>query len=311
MPKKNREEEARLRKPYCPECNSDLVYDSDMGETVCSSCGLVVKEKEFDRGPEWKAFTIEEKESNPRVGPPSTPTLHDKGLGTKIDWKDQDSRGKRIKLRQKAQTYRMRKWQRRCRVSTPTERNLSVGLSEISKTGNIMQLPKNVVDTASVIYRKATEERLIRGRSILGVAAGSIYAACRKCGIPRTPDEVSKALEISKKELNRNYRFLIKELDYSMPVEDYKNYMNKFCNEMRIHGKSEEIAHKIYQAAKKERLTSGRGRGLSAAALYIATVLIGEKKTQREISETAGVTEVTIRNRYKDLKRELDFIVYL
>jgi transcription initiation factor TFIIB len=46
--------------------------------------------------------------------------------------------------------------------------------------------------------------------------------------------------------------------------------------------------------------------GMAAAALYIACLQNNEKITQRSISEAAGVTEVTIRNRYKALIRQLN-----
>ena len=219
--------------------------------------------------------------------------------------------GTERKLKERAQIYRLRKWQTRCRVSDATERNLSMGFSEISRIANNMSLPKIVTETASVIYRKAAEEGLIRGRSIIEVTASSVYAACRQCKIPRTPDEVCKASDVDKKGLTRSYRFLVKELGYFMPIEDYRKYITKFCNQTGMSGKTEEIACKIYEAAKRERLTAGRGKGKAAAACYVATVLVGEKKTQREIAENAGVTEVTIRNRYKELSKKLQFDIYL
>ena len=70
--------------------------------------------------------------------------------------------------------------------------------------------------------------------------------------------------------------------------------------------------NKILFAAKEQKLTSGRGpTGIAAAASYIASVLTGERKTQREIAEIAQVTEVTIRNRYKELVERLQFIISL
>jgi transcription initiation factor TFIIB len=295
----------------CPECGSTrLMRDYECAEIVCMDCGFVVAAKLTDRGPEWRAFDDEQRAKRARVGAPLTFTIHDKGLSTMIDWHDRDIYGKKLSPGQKAQIYRLRKWQRRIRVSDATERNLAFALSEISKIANGLNLPKSILETASIIYRKAVKERLIRGRSIQGVTAAAIYVACRQCGLARTLEEIAQASNINKKEVGRSYRFLVKELDYFIPPLKPSQYVTKFSNQLTMQGKVEEIAHKILTAAKDLKLTSGRGpTGIAAAASYIASVLTGERKTQREIAEIAQVTEVTIRNRYKELVERLQFII--
>jgi len=309
-----KEEEAppqptRIRQ--CPECGSTrLMRDYECAEIVCMDCGFVVAAKLTDRGPEWRAFDDEQRAKRARVGAPLTFTIHDKGLSTMIDWHDRDIYGKKLSPGQKAQIYRLRKWQRRIRVSDATERNLAFALSEISKIANGLNLPKSILETASIIYRKAVKERLIRGRSIQGVTAAAIYVACRQCGLARTLEEIAQASNINKKEVGRSYRFLVKELDYFIPPLKPSQYVTKFSNQLTMQGKVEEIAHKIITAAKELKLTSGRGpTGIAAAASYIASVLTGERKTQREIAEIAQVTEVTIRNRYKELVERLQFVI--
>jgi len=297
----------------CPECGSTrLMRDYECAEIVCMDCGFVIAAKLADRGPEWRAFDDEQRAKRARVGAPLTYTIHDKGLSTMIDWHDRDIYGKRLSPGQKAQIYRLRKWQRRIRVSDATERNLAFALSEISKIANSLNLPKNILETASVIYRKAVKEHLIRGRSIQGVTSAAIYVACRQCGLARTLEEIAQASNINKKEVGRSYRFLIKELDYFIPPLKPSQYITKFSNQLTMQGKVEEIAHKILSTARDLKLTSGRGpTGIAAAASYIASVLTGERKTQREIAEIAQVTEVTIRNRYKELVERLMFEITL
>jgi len=286
--------------------------DYECAEIVCMDCGFVVDSKIADRGPEWRAFDHEQRAKRTRVGAPLTYTIHDKGLSTMIDWHDRDIYGKRLSPGQKAQIYRLRKWQRRIRVSDATERNLAFALSEISKIANNLNLPKNILETASVIYRKAVKEHLIRGRSIQGVTAAAIYVACRQCKLARTLEEIAQASSIAKKEVGRSYRFLVKELDYFIPPVKPSQYVTKFSNQLIMQGKVEEIAHKILGTAQELKLTSGRGpTGIAAAASYIASVLTGERKTQREIAEIAQVTEVTIRNRYKELVERLMFVIAL
>ncbi|MCW3993181.1 MAG: transcription initiation factor IIB [Candidatus Bathyarchaeota archaeon] len=293
----------------CPECGSTkLMRDYDCAEIVCMDCGFVITAKIADRGPEWRAFTNEQRAKRTRVGAPLTYTIHDKGLSTMIDWHDRDVYGRSLPSGQKAQMYRLRKWQRRIRVSDATERNLAFALSEITKIANNLNLPKNILETASVIYRKAVKERLIRGRSIQGVTAAAIYLACRQCKLARTLEEIAQASHINKKKVGRSYRFLINKLNTHVAPVKPSQYIAKFSNQLTMQGKTEEIAYKILTTAKELKLTSGRGpTGMAAAASYIASVLTGEKRTQREVAEVAQVTEVTIRNRYKELVERLMF----
>ena len=297
----------------CPECGSSrIMKDYESAEIVCMGCGYVVVAELTNQGPEWRAFDAEERAKRARAGAPATFTIHDKGLSTTIDWHDRDIHGQSIPHGEKAQIYRLRKWQRRIRVSDATERNLAFALSEISKIANNLNLPKNILETASMIYRKAVKARLIRGRSIQGVTAAAIYVACRQCGLARTSEDISQASTANKKEVRRCYRFLLKQLNYFIPPVKTSQYITKFSNQLTMQGNVEEIAHKIFFGAKELKLTSGRGpAGIAAAVTYIASILTGERRTQREVSEIAQVTEVTIRNRYKELAERLQFIIYL
>ena len=299
--------------PSCPECGGTrLMRDYEQGELVCVNCGYVVQDHLADYGPEWRAFNDEQRAKRTRVGAPLTYTIHDKGLSTMIDWHDKDTYGKDLSPGQRAQIYRLRKWQRRVRVSDATERNLAFALSELSKMSSSLNLPKNILETASVIYRRAVKKKLIRGRSIQGVTAAALYMACRKCNVARTLDEVAKISTVNKKEIGRSYRFMVKELDTFVPPSTPASYVSRFSNKLSIAGKVETVAHQILRTATAMRLTSGRGpTGIAAAATYIASVLAGEKRTQREIAEVANVTEVTIRNRYKELLERLEIVVKL
>jgi transcription initiation factor TFIIB len=275
-------------------------------------CGFVVDEKIASTGPEWRAFDAEQREKRTRVGTPMTFTIHDKGLSTTIGWRNRDIYGKNVSSSQRAQVYRLRKWQRRVRVSDAIERNLAFALSELSKMSSALNLPKNILETASIIYRRAVKKRLIRGRSIQGVTAAAIYMACRQCGVARTLDEIAHFSVINKKEIGRSYRFMVKELETFVPPSSPAYYISRFSNKLGLAGKAETIALRILDTAKKMRLTSGRGPlGIAAAATYIASALADDRRTQREIAEQANVTEVTIRNRYKELIENLEITIKL
>ena len=311
--KRRRRAQPTHSKRECPECNGDrFIRDYETAEIVCISCGYVIVERIEDTGPEWRAFDDDQRQKRTRVGAPLTYTIHDKGLSTMIDWRNRDTSGKSLPPGQQAQLYRLRKWQRRTRVSDSTERNLAFALSELAKINAKLNLPKNILETASVIYRRAVRKNLIRGRSIQGVTAAAIYMACRQCGVTRTLDEISQASMVNRKEVGRSYRFIVRELEESVPSYGPSHYVSRFLSQLNLFGQVESLTIKILNAAKKLGLTSGRGPlGMAAAATYIAASLVNERKTQRKIAEQVNVTEVTIRNRYRELVERLEINVKL
>ncbi len=239
-------------------------------------------------------------------------TIHDKGLSTIIDWNNKDYYGKSVSIRTRAQLFRLRKWQRRIRISNATERNLAFALSELDRMASALGLPKSVRETAAVIYRKAIEKNLIRGRSIEGVVAAALYAACRQAGFPRTLDEIAQYSRVDRKEIGRTYRFIARELGLKLMPTSPADYVPRFCAALNLSGEVQRKAIEIIKKAEERELTSGRGpTGVAAAAIYIASILCGERRTQREVAEVAGVTEVTIRNRYKELAERLGIEIIL
>ena len=234
-------------------------------------------------------------------------TIHDKGLSTTIGWKNRDSYGKSIPTRNRAQLYRLRKWQRRIRISDATERSIAFALLELDRMASGMSLPRTVRETAAMVYRKAAKINLVRGRSIDGVVTASLYAACRQCHVPRTLNEITSIAHISRKEIGRTYRYIARELELKLLPTIPRDYISRFCSELKLSADVQAKTLEILVEATKKELTSGRGpTGIAAASLYIASVLCGERRTQREVADVAGVTEVTIRNRYKEITQKLD-----
>jgi len=291
----------------CPECGSgNLIHDYDTGETVCGSCGLVLHEQMMDKGAEWRAFTQEEKESRSRVGIPTSFSVHDKGLSTAIGRVDRDAFGRKLPLQTRLQMWRLRKWQIRSRVHSSVDRNLAQAMAELDRLSDKSYIPPSVKEKAAVIYRKALDKGLVRGRSIAAIAAASLYAACRDTGTPRTLREIAEASLVDKKDVARCYRLLLRELGVQMPIADPLTYISKIAERTGISGKTQGMAIQILSDAKRRRAAAGKDpMGLAAAALYLACLQNDEKKTQKDIAEAAGVTEVTVRNRYKSLKRQL------
>lgn len=295
----------------CPVCNStELREDSQRGEIYCAKCCTVLDENLIDNGPEWRAFDHEQRNKRTRTGAPMNYAISDKGLTTVIDWKNKDSNGRTLSQNKAVEMYRLRMLNKRIRVANGRERNLAYALSELDRYSSRLGIPRKVREDAALIYRKAAKKKLIRGRSIDGVVASSLYTACRRCNIPRTLDEVSEVSNVSKKQIGKNYRFMCRELKIKLTPTSPADYISRFGSKLDLSGEIQAKAVEIINQAIEEGLSSGRGpTGVAAAALYIAAVLLGERKTQSEIADVAGVTEVTIRNRYKELSEKINVVI--
>jgi transcription initiation factor TFIIB len=173
------------QRPVCAECGGRLEHDAEHGETACVDCGLVIEADEIDRGPEWRAFDAAERDRKSRVGAPTTRMMHDKGLSTKIGPQDRDAYGRMLSSRQRRRMQRLRTWDERFRTRDSRDRNLKQALGEIERMAFGLGLPETVRETASVIYRRAVDEKLLPGRSIEGVATAALYAAAKQAGTPR------------------------------------------------------------------------------------------------------------------------------
>ncbi len=287
----------------CSECGSiNLMINKDKGEVICRDCGLVIEERMIDFGQEWSEFDSEQSEKRRRTGAPMTYTRYDRGLGTDIGQK-----GDIFKLQGKGMSkfFRLRKWQ--YRISTAIERNLKLALAELKRVASYLKLPKSVEEEASRIYTMAVQRGLVRGRSMESVVAGALYAACRRHEVPRTLDELSEASSIDKKEVGRTYRFVTRELGIRILPSNPVDYIPRFASALKLNPETQSKAVEILEMAENSELTSGRGpTGIAAASLYVAALLNNEKRTQREVADVAGVTEVTIRNRYKELFKKLN-----
>ncbi|MHA1487292.1 MAG: transcription initiation factor IIB [Promethearchaeota archaeon] len=293
----------------CPECgNTNLISDDSRGEIVCNVCGLVLSQNIIDSGPEWRAFSSEEANRKARVGAPTTLTIHDKGLSTMIGWKNKDAFGKSISPKMKAEVYRLRKWHVRTRTNKSIDRNLAYAMNELDRFASQMNVSRELKESAAHIYRKMAHRNLIRGRSIEAMLIASIYLSCRLNNIPKTLDDFIEFALVDKKKIARCYRLILGELKINIQVSSPINFIPRFCAELKLSGRTQNRAAELLKLAKKYHLTAGKApTGLAGAALYVAAIQEGERRTQKEISLAAGVTEATIRNRYKEMVNHLRF----
>jgi len=287
----------------CPECEStQFVEDASRGELICTKCGLVLKDKMIDTGQEWRAFDSEQMSKRARSGAPLTFTKHDKGMTTEIG----KGLGELYKVpsKKRAQYYRLTKWHKRLIKSK--DRNLSFALSELQRIVSFLNLPKSIHERIARYYGEAVDKGLVRGRSIESVVAALTYAVSRQFGSPRTLEEISESSGVEKREIGRTYRYIARELGIRILPADSVTFVPRFCSMLGLSDRVQAKSIEILRKAKKHELVSGKGpTGVAAAAIYIACVLIGEKRTQREVADICGITEVTIRNRYKEMVEKM------
>ena len=358
----------------CPECNSRLIHDQSKGEYICERCGCVVMDQINDYGPESHSNDFEEKSRLTRASGHTSFSLHDYGLRTEISFSSKDYSGKNIDYAIVEQMNTMRKWQSRIRVASPKERRLSNVLYKINELCSLLSLPKTITETAAMFYRLFENRREAKGKSVICIAAATIYLACKKCNVVRSLEEIVNPLGSGEKSkantrlASKYYRSMVMEMgmfteSYIRPRYEHRHfdnltekprlgqycleeshrhnnelprsnladqallsastriptlsvvqydaypvaaaidqYISKLANMAKIDTKVERLAIDIAHKTNNHLLADGKSpHGLAAAYIYLASVLLGVSLLQMEISSFAGITEVTIRNRCKDI----------
>lgn len=357
----------------CPECNSRLIHDQSKGEYICERCGCVVMDQINDYGPESHSNDFEEKNKLTRASGHTSYSLHDYGLRTEIGFSSKDYSGKNIDYAIAEQMNTMRKWQSRIRVASPKERRLSNVLYKINEICSLLSLPKTITETAAMFYRLFENRSEAKGKSVICIAAATIYLACKKCNVVRSLEEIVSPLGTGEKSkantrlASKYYRSMVMEMgmfseSYIRPRYEYRHfenlsekprigpyyfeesnsqnnlrtsnltghsllpvttrsptltvikhdtypvsaaidqYISKLANMAKIDTKVERLAIDIAHKTNDHLLADGKSpHGLAAAYIYLASVLLGVSLLQMEISSFAGITEVTIRNRCKDI----------
>ena len=292
--------------PKCPSCgNKKIVTDQNTGELFCGKCGIVITDKIVDASAEWRSFSNEGGTDPTRTGAPTSLTMHDRGLSTIIGTVNKDASGKPLSTSMKSTIERLRTWDSRSQTNSSADRNLRQALNEMNKLKDKLSLSDTVIQKSAYIYRKALEKKLVRGRSISAMIAASLYAACRDTETPRTLKDIADSANVKRKDIARCYRLLHHELELKMPVVDSIQCIARISSKLAISEKTKRYAVKVLKEAQERKESAGKDpMGLAATALYLSCVKNGVSITQRDLAEAAGVTEVTIRNRYKGLKAD-------
>ncbi|WP_202320384.1 transcription initiation factor IIB [Archaeoglobus neptunius] len=297
----------------CPECGgSRLIMDFRRGEKYCQDCGLVVDEMYIDPGPEW-SFYESAHIRRVRTGPAISHALHDRGLSTEIGYSNKDGTGKRLDENAKALATRIRNAHKKQKIRGSADRNLVAAMTEIDRLVSSLGLPPSIKERAATIYKKAWTLKLTKGRHCDALAAASVYAAVREAGLPRTLNEVVKLSHAKKRNIGRAYRAIVRELNINANPTDPWDLVRRYSFALELDTKTRDEAERLLGEVIENNLSTGRDpRSLVAAVIYIASHLTKNARTQREIAEKVGVTEVTIRNRYKEIidKLNMNLLLY-
>jgi transcription initiation factor TFIIB len=298
------------KKPKAAFLSNLVVTDPDTGELIRKDTGEVISDNTISQEKEWRSFDMEEGENRARVGTPTSLAFHDMGLSTKIGKEATDATGNVIDAATRTRMGRLRMWNSRSQSHSATERNLQKAFSMLSRIKDRLGLPNHVTEKAAYTYRKAQERGLIRGDTIGSVLAASIYAAARQSGVLRTLEDISEVSDIKPGEVARSYRRIISELDIKVPLIDLRKYIVKVANNLNFDEKIKRRALEFMEQAQKNNLVVGKDPiSMAASILYLVNIAERQTRTQAEIAKAAGVTEVTVRNRSKELRKKLNVSV--
>jgi transcription initiation factor TFIIB len=296
----------------CRNNYTDIITDSESGEVVCSNCGIVITDKSEDiTNPEWRAFTAEEQNKRARTGAPTSLARHDRGLATIISKTGRDASGQKLDSAMHSTYKRLSTWDYRISHYDSLDRNLFRAFSLLYALKDKLRLSETIIEKTAYIYRKAEDRGLVRGRSISGMVAAAIYIACREIGTPRTLREIAAISNVKRKNIARCCRLLISELDLKVPMVDPMKCIVKIANKANLSEKVTRQAMSMMTEIIKSKISAGKNpMSFAATVLYLSSLRVGWNTTQLDIANAAGVTEVTIRNRIKELNTTVGSAVH-
>ena len=278
----------------CTQNKQALVTDTETGEVYCSDCGVVLKEKIVDRSNDARSFTKEDYLNKSRNGSPTKISMFDMGNSSMIAKKDIDATGKYISSKNKSHFSRLRLWDSRSKRNSK-ESSLIQGFTILDSIINRLGLPENIRENSAYLYRKAVEQKIIRGTSIRSMISASVYASCKQFGVPRSLDEVADSANINRKTLSRTYRRLVRKLD--LDVMSYStDYVSKVANSVDVNEKIRRLSYKILEDAKKSNVHTGKNPiGLAAGVVYLSAIGSGQNVSMTTLSRKTNISTVTIR----------------
>jgi transcription initiation factor TFIIB len=288
----------------CPSCKGNLVSDMERGEEICSHCGMVLDAR-FDAISSESVGFFSAGTENENFKKPTSLMMYEIGLPTFIDKKNVDSSGKKIQ-----EYYEVEKLRRLNKFTISNDsktRNLNKAIREILRITEILGMSPSIAERASYIYRKALNKKLIRGRSITGIVAATIYIACKDAGVHFPIERIENLAEnCNRKNILHYYKLLLRQMKMNVGVPDPSRYLSKIAVASRLSGKTERKALEILSQIEGDPALSGKKPvSLAAASLYLAALHVGEHTTQLRIAIASELTTITIRKRCAEIDQIL------
>jgi len=297
----------------CSMCaKGQLVTDQESGELFCSKCGAVLSERSPDTRAEWRHFQGEVESDSSRAGMPASLAIHDMGLDTVIGETKFDVSGHRLSPPVLSGLKRLRTWDLRTKLSSPTSRSYIRAFDELRRLRDKLGLSNSITEKSAYIFRKAHQKGMLRGRSSSSVLAAAIYLAFRESNSPRTLKDICTASNTKRKNVTRCYRLILRELDLKVPPVDIYKCIARNANKLDLSEKTKREALRIMHTLSEDDSESIPGKNpmaLAASILYIACLVTKEEETQKEIAAAAGITDVTLRNRLKALMEKTPLVL--
>jgi len=260
----------------CPNCGSKRLSQYGI-KTVCSNCSFVIDPKSIKNRPKKRI-----RQSSLQISQ-ENPSVH-------LDLSENSSK----------------KWQKLLRVSDSTEESLAAVLLEITRIGRCISLPEEALKLSLGVYRTVIQANLTKRTPARVLAATIVYIACRQAGIARSLNEIAHLSKISAGKMRHTHNTLIKQIASMSRPATPSTYVRKLSTSLFKREKTVEVAEKIIQCLRDQKFSQGKNPvGLAASACYVASIVAGERKTQREIAEVARITESTMQTRYRQIAKQL------
>lgn len=269
---------------FCLDCQSSdyILDDPKTGSVLCSNCGCIVSAL-IDEKSEWRSF--EEKNFNPsRVGGPTNPLLENDQLDTIIG----------------GSNYNLARTHLKSTMRGP-DRSLITGFNSINHYCERSSITKTISDRAKLIFKEIDNKKILKGKNSEGIIAACIYISCKEEMSPRTFKEISLITNVPKKEIGRSYKMISQFIKNAVYITT-TDIVARFCSDLNMNLEYQKIAIKISKNITNNGLLTGKSPdSVAAAVIFLLTNLLDLKHVQRDISSVTNVTDVTIKNTYKDL----------
>lgn len=253
----------------CPDCDGDNIKDEGDGIMSCNNCDLI-----FDAGPQWIKYSPEDKSSK-------TPEFQSEQTLT---------------------SKTILKWQENTRSGNLASKSILLASEEIERIANEIKVTDSIKESALEIFSSSSKAGIVRGRSCNKVAAAAVYTACRMANVPRTLDEISERTHLNRNELSRLHKLITRKLKLKIYTTATSNFLPRFAHKLAISDDVEKEAENIIKAIERSNYRQGISpAALLGAALYIACRTNKVRRSQLEIAKAVGTSEVTLRNRAKEI----------